>query len=76
MKSTAIVSAAENSKPCCTCCLNNREDIDKLNAEIAALKNKDVFLEREALANSNLIINLQRDNSSLIKTVEMLSSNF
>ena len=73
MKSTAIISAAENSKPCCTCCLKNREDIDKLNAEIAALKNKDVFLEREALANSNLIINLQRDNSSLIKTVEMLS---
>ena len=73
MKSTAIISAAENSKSCCTCCLKNREDIDKLNVEIAALKNKDVFLEREALANSNLIINLQRDNSSLIKTVEMLS---
>ena len=46
MKSTAIISAAENSKSCCTCCLKNREDIDTLNAEIAALKNKDVFLER------------------------------
>lgn len=37
------------------------------------MKNRSVFLEEEALANSNIITNLQRDNSSLIKTVEMLS---
>ncbi|CAB4027502.1 Hypothetical predicted protein, partial [Paramuricea clavata] len=44
--------------------------------EISNLKKKIAFLEGEELANSSMnmqIIHLQRDNSSLIKTVEMLS---
>jgi hypothetical protein len=47
-----------------------------LKAEISNLKKKIAFLEGEELANSSMnmhIIHLQRDNSSLIKTVEMLS---
>ncbi|CAB3994267.1 Hypothetical predicted protein [Paramuricea clavata] len=71
LKKKAVIA-----NPCSACCDTHGRDIDRLNAEISNLKKKIAFLEGEELANSSMnmqIIHLQRDNSSLIKTVEMLS---
>ena len=71
LKKRAVIA-----NPCSACCDTHGRDIDRLNAEISNLKKKIAFLEGEELANSSMnmqIIHLQSDNSSLIKTVEMLS---
>ena len=71
LKKKAVIA-----NPCSACCDTHGWDIDRLNAEISNLKKKIAFLEGEELANSSMnmqIIHLQRDHSSLIKTVEMLS---
>ena len=66
---------APSGGPCCADCIKQRWEIDKLKTEIACLK-KFVYLEGDEADKSSMhmqISRLQRDNSTLIKTVEMLS---
>ncbi|CAB4024048.1 Furin [Paramuricea clavata] len=66
---------ATSGGPCCADCIKQRWEIDNLKTEITCLK-KFVYREGDKADKSSLdmqISRLQRDNSTLIKTVEMLS---
>ncbi len=66
---------APSGGPCCADCIKQRWAIDNLKTEITCLK-KFVYLEGDEADKSSMymqISRLQRDNSTLIRTVEMLS---
>ncbi len=69
------VPDATSGGPCSADCIKQRWAIDKLKTEITCLK-KFVYLEGDEADKSSMymrVSRLQRDNSTLIKTVEMLS---
>ena len=74
-ETTSIGPVTANGNRCCADCVKQRKEIDNLKEEIARLK-KNVFLEGKEPDKSCMnmqITRLQRDNSTLINTVEMLS---
>ena len=74
-ETTSIGPVTANGSRCCADCVKQSQEIDKLQEEIARLK-KYVFLEGKEPDKSCMdmqITRLQRDNSTLINTVEMLS---
>ncbi|CAB4034612.1 Hypothetical predicted protein, partial [Paramuricea clavata] len=69
MNENADISSADlaEANSCCASCIKQSEEIDQLKAEIVCLK-------KSVKSSEYMQINrLQNDNSSLIKTVEMLT---